>query len=60
MGTQTESQSTEWKDVYKRGRRMVGKSAIQSEDVMWIEGIVEKLVSRLPRKAAIVYKVPVP
>ena len=60
VGTQTESQSREWKYRYKRGRSTVGKSAVQSEDVMWSELLVVKLVSWLPRKAAIVYHVPVP
>ena len=60
VGTQTESQSREWKYRCKRGRSMVGKSAIQSEDVTRSELRVTKLVSWLPRKAAIVYYVPVP
>ena len=60
VGTQTESQSREWKNRYKRGRSTVGKSAVQSEDVMRSELRVTKLVSWLPRKAAIVYYVPVP
>ena len=60
MGTQAESVSREWKDRYKRGRRTVGKSAVQSEDVMRSEIKVAKLVSWLSRKAAIVYIVPVP
>ena len=37
VGTHVESISTEWKAVYKRGRSSVGKSAGQSEDVMWTE-----------------------
>ena len=37
VGTQKESTSQEWKDWYKRRRRMVGKSAIQAKDVMWSE-----------------------
>ena len=37
VGTQTESVTREWKDRDKRGRSIVGKSAIQSEDVMWSE-----------------------
>ena len=60
VGTQTESVTREWKDRDKRGRSMVGKSAVQSEDVMWTEPIVGKLVSWLPRKAAIVSYKPVP
>ena len=60
MGTQTESQSAEWKNAYKRGRRVIGKSVIQSEDVMWTELLVGKHVSWLPRKAAIAYTAPVP
>ena len=39
---------------------MVGKSAMQSEDVMRSELIVAKPVSYLSRKAAIVSYVPVP
>ena len=60
VGTQTENQSQEWKDWHKRGRSTSGKSGVQSEDVMWIELIVEKLVSWLSRKAAIVSYEPVP
>ena len=37
VGTRKESGSREWKARYKRGRRRVGKSALQSEDVMWTE-----------------------
>ena len=33
VGTYEESMSREWKDRCKRGRRTVGKSAGQSEDV---------------------------
>lgn len=39
---------------------MVGKSAMQYEDVMRTELRVGKLVSELPRKAAIVFHKPVP
>ena len=39
---------------------MAGKSAVQSEDVMWTEILVGKLMSHVPRKAAIVCIVPVP
>ena len=60
VGTQVESQSREWKNRYKRNIRMVGKSAIQGEDVMWTELKVGKLMSELPRKAAIVFYKPVP
>ena len=60
VGTQRESESREWKNRYKRNTSMVGKSAIQWEDVMWTELKVGKLVSELPRKAAIVYLSPVP
>ena len=60
MGTQTESVTREWKDRDKRGRSMIGKSVIQSEDVMWTELLVGKHVSWLPRKAAIAYAAPVP
>ena len=60
MGTHVESMSAEWKAAYKRGRSLKGKSVRQSEDVMWIEKKVEKHVSHVPRKAAIVYTVPVP
>ena len=37
VGTHVESESRERKDRYKRGRSRVGKSALQSEDVMWSE-----------------------
>ena len=37
VGTHVESESREWKDRYKRGRSSVGKSALQSEAVKWIE-----------------------
>ena len=60
MGTQRENQSREWKNRYKRNTSTVGKSAVQWEDVMWTELKVGKLVSELPRKAAIVYLLPVP
>ena len=60
VGTQKESTSQEWKDWYKRRRRMVGKSAIQAKDVTRSEIKVVKCVSRLPRKAAIVSYEPVP
>ena len=60
VGTQKESASLEWKDRCKRGKRMAGKSAIQTESVMRSELIVAKRVSRLPRKAAIVPYGPVP
>ena len=60
VGTQKESTSRKWKSRCKRGRRTVGKSAVQSEDVMRSEIKVPKLVSWLSRKAAIVYIVPVP
>ena len=45
---------------YKRGRSHVGKSAWQSEDVMWTELSVGKYVSHVPGKAAIVHTAPVP
>ena len=60
VGTHVESISTEWKAVYKRGRSHVGKSAWQSEDVMWTELSVGKYVSHVPGKAAIVHTAPVP
>ena len=60
VGTHGESMSREWRDRYKRGRCMVGKSAIQAEDVKWSELKVAKHVSSVPRKAAIVCTVPVP
>ena len=60
MGTQRESESWEWKNQYKRNSSPVGKSAGQYEDVTWTELKVGKLVSELPRKAAIAYYVPVP
>ena len=37
VGTRKESGSREWKVRYKRGTSMVGKSAMQWEDVMWSE-----------------------
>ena len=60
MGTQVDAESQEWKDWYKRNTSVVGKSATQWEDVKWTEVKVGKLVSELPRKAAIVYPLPVP
>ena len=60
VGTHVESTSREWKYRYKRRRSLVGKSARQSEDVMWSEIKVAKYVSHVPRKAAIVLYVPVP
>ena len=60
MGTQVESQSWEWKNQYKRGIGVIGKSVTQREDVTWTELKVGKLVSELPRKAAIVLYKPVP
>ena len=60
VGTQRESESREWKNRYKRNTSAVGKSAAQWEDVKWTELKVGKLVSELPRKAAIVYLSPVP
>ena len=54
VGTHVESESRERENRYKRGRSIVGKSASQCEDVMWIELSVEKLMSHVPRKAAIV------
>ena len=36
-GTREGKQSREWKARYKRGTSMVGKSAMQWEDVMWSE-----------------------
>ena len=60
MGTQRESASRKRKVRYKQNTGMAGKSAMQREAVMWIEIKVEKSVSQLSRKAAIVYIVPVP
>ena len=60
VGTRKESGSREWKARYKRGRSHVGKSAWQSEDVMWTELSVGKYVSHVPGKAAIVHTAPVP
>ena len=60
VGTHVESISREWKNRYKRGRSEVGKSALQSEDVMCSEKKVAKYVSHVPRKAAIALYVPVP
>ena len=60
MGTHGRSLSQEWKDWYKPGRCAVGKSAVQAKMVMWIEILVEKQLESVPRKAAIVFIVPVP
>ena len=60
VGTQKESTTLEWKTGAKRGRSAIGKSVAQSEDVMGSELKVAKCVSLLPRKAAIVYIIPVP
>ena len=60
VGTHVESTSREWKYRYKRRRSLVGKSARQSEDVMWTELSVGKYVSHVPGKAAIVHTAPVP
>ena len=54
VGTQKESGTRERKDRDKRRRSRIGKSVRQSKDVMCIEIQVEKSVSRLSRKAAIV------
>ena len=51
MGTQTESQSREWKDRYKRGRSKAGKSALQSEDVMCSEVISSEAGELAVRKS---------
>ena len=53
VGTHGESMSREWRNRYKRGRCMVGKSAIQAEAVMRSEILVAKRVIGVPRKAAI-------
>ena len=60
VGTQRESGTREWINRDKRRRRHVGKSACQAKDVTCIEIKVEKSVSQLSRKAAIVSLVPVP
>ena len=60
MGTQRESQGRGWKNRCKRNTRTEGKSAVQGEGVTRTELIVGKLVSELPRKAAIALIVPVP
>ena len=60
MGTQRESQGWGWLSQCKHNRSTAGKSAVQSEGVMRTEVKVGKLVSELPRKAAIVLIVPVP
>ena len=60
VGTRKESGSREWKARYKRGTSMVGKSAMQWEDVMRTELRVGKCVSHASRKAAIVLLKPVP
>ena len=54
VGTQRESGARERKDRDKRKRRRIGKSVRQAKDVMCIEIRVEKSVSQLSRKAAIV------
>ena len=54
VGTQKESGTRERKDRDKRRRCRIGKSVRQAKDVMCIEIQVEKSVSRLSRKAAIV------
>ncbi len=50
----------EWKAACKRRTRLAGKTVSQWEAVKRTEMIVGKCVSRLSRKAAIVYTVPVP
>ena len=60
VGTQKESGTRERKDRDKRRRSRIGKSVRQSKDVTCIEIQVEKSVSRLSRKAAIVSYIPVP
>ena len=54
VGTQKESGARERKNRDKRRSWWIGKSVHQSKDVMCIEIEVEKSVSRLSRKAAIV------
>ena len=60
VGTQKESGAREWKDRDKRRSWWIGKSAYQSEDVMWTEIKVGKHMSHVPRKAAIELYIPVP
>ena len=60
VGTRKESVSREWKDRCKRGSSLKGKSVRQCEDVMRTEIKVGKYMSHASRKAAIVYKIPVP
>ena len=45
VGTHVESMGAEWEAAYKRGRSDTGKSVSQSEDVMWTEMKVGKMVS---------------
>ena len=54
VGTQKESGTRERINRDKRRRSRIGKSVRQSKGVMCIEIEVEKSVSRLSRKAAIV------
>ena len=60
VGTQKESVSREWKDRSKQGSREIGKSVSQGKTVTGSEIKVAKYMSHVPRKAAIVYVVPVP
>ena len=60
VGTRVESINREWKDRSKQGSRLKGKSVSQCKDVMRTEIKVGKYVSHASRKAAIVYKIPVP
>ena len=55
-----ESISQEWKDWCKRRRCAKGKTVAQAKDVKRSENKVAKYVSHVPRKAAIVYIIPVP
>ena len=60
VGTYGERMSRERENRFKRNRSRQGKSGLQSEDVMRSEPKVAKHPDAVPRKAAIVYKVPVP
>ena len=60
VGTHVEFSSRERENRFKYVRSMVGKSVMQSKHMMRIENKVEKTDEEVPRKAAIVYNVPVP
>ena len=60
VGTHKVSVSREREDRCKRRRRWKGKTVHQSKDVKRSEKEVAKYAGHVPRKAAIVYDVPVP